>query len=78
MTRYESKKKFMEVIYESNYIKWKDKYLDDRLIYCNIYETIMGAIESIKNINNSLVWCGFSKVFNEEIKMLDDIKERFE
>lgn len=76
MTSYEVKKKFMKAIYEPNYIEWKDKYHDDRLVYCNTYEMIMEALEAIKNIDNSLVWCGFNKIFNEEIEMLDDINER--
>ena len=64
--------------YSKKYKEWKDKFSDDRRIYQNTYEMLLSACDELENVESPLIRLGFYSKFDEEIKVLDRIIERFE
>lgn len=64
--------------YFKKYIEWKDKFNDDRRLYQNTYEMLLSACDEIEKVESPLIRLGFYSKFDEEIKLLDRIIERFE
>ena len=63
--------------YRKFYEEIKDKYHDDRRLFQNIYEKHLEALEVMGTIENTMIWIAFNEKFNEELKILDSIIERF-
>lgn len=73
----EIKRGYMKLHFEKNYEKWKDKYHDDRLIFCNMYEQLMKAIDDMEHIESYCIRVGFNKEFKRETLTMIDIQNRF-
>lgn len=73
----EIKRGYMKLHFKDNYEKWKDKYYDDRLIFCNIYRQLMKAIDEIEHVESYFIRVGFNKIFKEETLQMIDIQNRF-
>lgn len=63
--------------YRKFYEEVKDKYNDDRRVFQNIYEQLLEALEVMGTIENTMIWVAFNEKFNEELKTLDSIIEKF-
>ena len=77
MKSYEVKMNLLKNVYGKKYHEWNGKYKDDRQLYCNLYEMLVEALETMKNIKNNFIWCAFNKEFKEELRIMHDIEERF-
>ena len=72
----ESKKHTMETFY-GKYLKEFEGYSDDRKIYCNTYEMIMKALESLPDDPQCYVRCAMNQTINNDMGMMDRIILRF-
>lgn len=63
--------------YRKFYEEVKDKYNDDRRVFQNVYEQLLEALEVMGTIENTMIWVAFNEKFNEELKTLDSIIEKF-
>lgn len=77
MKSYKTKMSILKNLYAKEYREWNGKYKDDRQLYCNLYEMLVEALEVLSDIENNFIWCAFNKEFREELKIMDDIRERF-
>ena len=57
--------------------RWTDKH-DDRKVFSNIYFMVLEALESLPEEPNNLVCVAMHKQIDEERKVLDEIKQRYE
>lgn len=78
MKLYGQEKQFIKDVYGKQYHMWKGKYCDDRSTYCAIYEMLLEALESIKDVKeDNLIWSAFIMMLHVKTNTLDNIKERF-
>ena len=73
----ETEKKTMEAFY-GKYLKEFEGYSDDRKIYCNTYEEIMKALESLPDDPECYVRCAMRAKMNVDMIMMDEIIRRFQ
>ena len=52
-------------------------FTDDRRLYCNTYNMLIEAIESLQDDPNVVVRCAMNNYINDELQMMARIKEHF-
>lgn len=51
---------------------------DDRGLYCNMFDILAEALESMRKVNNNTIWVAFNKYFREEQLTMCEIVKHFE
>ena len=73
-----SKLSYLEFFYGSEYKSWKDLDThDDRRLYCNTYEQIIDAINSLDDDPHNFVCVAMNKYIEEQENMMDRIIANF-
>lgn len=69
---------YLEFFYGDNYNEWKDMdYLDDRYLYCNMYEQIEEALNTLDDNPVSFVRVAMNNHIDEQEIILDRIIDKF-
>lgn len=55
---------------------WEDT-TDDRKVFCNMYDMLIGACECMKSVGNNLIHVAFNRQFEDEERSLEKIVQRF-
>lgn len=76
--RAELRRDLLKLRFQKQYEEWKKGWFcDDRLVFCNVYEILLEALDAMEKVDNSFVWVAFVRRFNEETQKLAEIKETF-
>lgn len=74
----EQKIDYLQMLYGRLIKKYSlNEYRDDRKLFCNIYNMIVEAVNSLPDEPNNYVCVAMNKHINEDLEVLDRIKENF-
>lgn len=68
---------YFKLFYEDTYKGWHEKHVDDRQLFCNMYEQILEALESVKEIDNAYIKVAINHKLKKDSEILDNIMSRF-
>jgi len=79
MTRWASDKlAYIKNRYFEDYKKWlSDDIEDDREIFCSLYVMLWGAVNAVRDVENTVVCVAMDKKIKDEMAMMDLIQKRF-
>ena len=76
--KYTLKQRNLKTEFAEQYSLWREAgYVDDRAIFCNIYEIYIEACEDMKSVENIHIQCAVNARLSDDIQTLRNIYRRF-
>lgn len=67
-------------VLKNKYLSFREKWdneSDDRGLFCNMFDRLLEAEESMIGVKNNSVWCAWAHAAEEDEKTLDEIVSFF-
>ena len=77
--KYTLKQRNLKTEFAEQYSLWREAgYVDDRAIFCNIYEIYLESCEDMKAVENIHIQCAVNARLSDDIQTLRKIYSRFQ